>query len=155
MNKGKTIFFLALACILCIVIFYFYPMQLSPHADRYHVTVMHDAIEIDNFAALPVGTTTTVVVEPSDRYFADIDAAISSLKYSRCIHTLFSDYLPKSQQQADSERIFCDTENLSVLLTNTGNHVVIDGEVYRICAASDLHHLYELCKKAAADQEHG
>ena len=155
MNKGKTIFFLALACILCIVIFYFYPMQLSPHAEGYHVTVMHDAIEIDNFAALPVGTSTTVVVEPSDRSFSDLDAAISSLKYSRCIHTLFSDYLPKSQQQADSERIFCDTENLSVLLTNTGNHVVIDGEVYRICAASDLQHLYELCKKAAADQEHG
>lgn len=155
MNKGKIIFFLALACILCIVIFYFYPMQLSPHADRYHVTVMHDAIETDNFAALPVGTSTTVVVEPSDRYFADIDAAISSLKYSRCIHTLLSDYLPKSEQQADSERIFCDTENLSVLLTNTGNHVVIDGEVFRICAASDLQHLYELCKKAAADQEHG
>lgn len=83
MNKGKTIFFLALACIICIVIFYFYPMQLSPHADRYHVTVMHDAIETDNFAAFPVGTSTTVVVERSDRYFADIDAAISSLKYSR------------------------------------------------------------------------
>lgn len=147
MNKGKTIFFLALACIICIVIFYFYPMQLSQHADRYHVTVMHDAIETDNFAAFPVGTSTTVVVEPSDRYFSDLDAAISSLKYSRCIHTLFSDYLPKSEQQADSELVFCDTDNLSVLLSSTGNHVVIDGEVYRICAASDL---YQLCKGAAA-----
>ena len=152
MNKGKTIFFLALACIICIVIFYFYPMQLSQHADRYHVTVMHDAIETDNFAAFPVGTSTTVVVEPSDRYFSDLDAAISSLKYSRCIHTLFSDYLPKSQQQADSELVFCDTDNLSVLLSSTGNHVVIDGEVYRICAASDL---YQLCKGAADDPEHG
>lgn len=147
MNKGKTIFFLTLACIICIVIFYFYPMQLSQHADRYHVTVMHDAIETDNFAAFPVGTSTTVVVEPSDRYFSDLDAAISSLKYSRCIHTLFSDYLPKSEQQADSELVFCDTDNLSVLLSSTGNHVVIDGEVYRICAASDL---YQLCKGAAA-----
>lgn len=152
MNKGKTIFFLALACIICIVIFYFYPMQLSQHADRYHVTVMHDAIETDNFAAFPVGTSTTVVVEPSDRYFSDLDAAISSLKYSRCIHTLFSDYLPKSEQQADSELVFCDTDNLSVLLSSTGNHVVIDGEVYRICAASDL---YQLCKGAADDPEHG
>lgn len=152
MNKGKTIFFLALACIICIVIFYFYPMQLSPHADRYHVTVMHDAIETDNFAAFPVGTSTTVVVERSDRYFADIDAAISSLKYSRCIHTLLSDYLPKSEQHADSELLFCDTENLSVLLTNTGNHVVIDGEVYRMSASSEL---YQLCKTAVADQEHG
>ena len=152
MNKGKTIFFLALACIICIVIFYFYPMQLSPHAARYHVTVMHDAIETDNFAAFPVGTSTTVVVERSDRYFADIDAAISSLKYSRCIHTLLSDYLPKSEQHADSELLFCDTENLSVLLTNTGNHVVIDGEVYRMSASSEL---YQLCKTAVADQEHG
>ena len=152
MNKGKTIFFLALACIICIVIFYFYPMQLSPHADRYHVTVMHDAIETDNFAAFPVGTSTTVVVERSDRYFADIDAAISSLKYSRCLHTLLSDYLPKSEQHADSELLFCDTENLSVLLTNTGNHVVIDGEVYRMSASSEL---YQLCKTAVADQEHG
>lgn len=152
MNKGKTIFFLALACIICIVIFYFYPMQLSQHADRYHVTVMHDAIETDNFAAFPVGTSTTVVVEPSDRYFSNLDAAISSLKYSRCIHTLFSDYLPKSEQQADSELVFCDTDNLSVLLSSTGNHVVIDGEVYRICAASDL---YQLCKGAADDPEHG
>lgn len=152
MNKGKTIFFLALACIICIVIFYFYPMQLSQHADRYHVTVMHDAIETDNFAAFPVGTSTTVVVERSDRYFADIDAAISSLKYSRCIHTLLSDYLPKSEQHADSELLFCDTENLSVLLTNTGNHVVIDGEVYRMSASSEL---YPLCKTAVADQEHG
>lgn len=152
MNKGKTIFFLALACIICIVIFYFYPMQLSQHADRYHVTVMHDAIETDNFAAFPVGTSTTVVVEPSDRYFSDLDAAISSLKYSRCIHTLFSDYLPKSEQQADSELVFCDTDNLSVLLSSTGNHVVIDGEVYRICAASDL---YQLCKGAVDDPEHG
>lgn len=152
MNKGKTIFFLALACIICIVIFYFYPMQLSQHADRYHVTVMHDAIETDNFAAFPVGTSTTVVVERSDRYFADIDVAISSLKYSRCIHTLLSDYLPKSGQHADSELLFCDTENLSVLLTNTGNHVVIDGEVYRMSASSEL---YQLCKTAVADQEHG
>lgn len=148
MSKRKTTFFLSLACISCIVIYYFYPMQLSHHSERYHVTVMHDDIKIDNFAALPVGTSTTVVVEHSNRYFADIDSAILSLKYSRCIHTLISDYLPKSEQHADSELVFCDTENRSVLLNNAGNHVVVDGEVYRISSSSNLYHLYQLCKEA-------
>ncbi|MCD7944859.1 MAG: hypothetical protein LUH43_08285 [Clostridia bacterium] len=148
MSKRKIAFFLSLVFISFIVIFYFYPIQIPQNSERYYITVMYDDIEIDNFAALPVGTSVTAVVECSDSYFADIDSAVSSLKYSRCIHTLISDYFPKSEQNADSELIFCETEDISVLLNGTGNHVVIDGEVYRISSSSDLYHLYQLCKEA-------
>lgn len=148
MSKRKIAFFLSLVFISFIVIFYFYPMQIPQNSEQYYITVMYDDIEIDNFAALPVGTSVTAVVECSDRYFADIDSAISSLRYSRCFHTLISDYFPKSEQNADSELIICDTENGSILFYDTGSHIVIDGEVYRISSSSDLYHLYQLCKEA-------
>ncbi len=147
-SKRKIVLFLSLVCIICIVIFYFYPVQISHHSERYYITVMYDDIEIDNFAAFPVGTSTTTVVECSDSCFADIDSAISALRYSRCFHTLISDYFPKSEQQTDSELIFCETEDISVLFYDTGNHVVVNGEVYRISSSSDLYHLYQLCKEA-------
>ncbi|MCD8311428.1 MAG: hypothetical protein LUD44_08250 [Firmicutes bacterium] len=148
MSKRKIAFFLSLVFISFIVIFYFYPIQIPQNSERYYITVIYDDIEIDNFAAFPVGTSVTAVVECSDNHFADIDSAISSLRYSRCFHTFISDYLPKSEQNTDSELIFCETEDISILLSGAGNHVVIDGEVYRISSSSDLYYLYQLCKEA-------
>lgn len=124
---------------VCIATLFLYPHSLTVNGEDITIVSIPNDVTVKGFTAYPSGNSMTFTISQGDTNYQALMDCLSDLKYTYCIHSLSKAFPGKSQSKTFLLEIGEHT-----LYFNGGNHIEVDGTVYKLKETN----LYDLCLTA-------
>lgn len=103
------------------------------------VVAISDTVSIVDYAAIPSGEAVSRRISQESPDFPPLWSQLAELKYTCCIHTLFSGSLPDGKSGMD----FYISANGKTLYLPDKEHIVINGRVFKVKSSN----IFDCCQK--------
>ena len=124
---------------VCIATILLYPHSLKVTEGNITVVSIPNDVTVKGFTAYPSGNVMTLTISQGDANYQMLVDCLGDLKYTCCIHSLSKALPGKSNSKGFLLEIGEQT-----LYFNGGNHIVVDGTIYKLKETN----LYDLCQTA-------
>ena len=124
---------------VCIATLFLYPHSLMVTDGKITVVSIPSDVTVKGFTAYPSGRAMTLTISQGDTNYQAFMDCLSDLKYTYCIHSL-----SKAFPDTSKSKTFLFEIDEHTLYFNGGNHIAVDGIVYKLKET----HLYDLCLTA-------